>query len=316
MVEIIRINHGEHGENRPFPPLSIALGFFDGVHIGHRAVISAAVEEAERRKCKSAVMTFHPSPKEVLGNRPEEVRYITTVDEKMEEIGKLGVDYLFLVSFTREFAQVLPEQFVDEYLVALNAKHVVAGFDFTYGKFGKGTMESMKEHARGRFTQTTVEKIAIGGEKISSTTIRRMIEAGEVEQVPVFLGRHFTMEGTVVHGEKRGRTIGFPTANIDVWEKYVLPKTGVYLVRMYIHNRWVNGICNIGRRPTFQGDHRLTIEVHLLDFHETIYGERVKLEWLKRVRDEEKFPSVDALVAQMRRDLQTAVDYFSGKESG
>lgn len=310
-VEVIRLDHEKDVITNHHPPLALALGFFDGVHRGHQEVILTAKKEAENRGLKSAVMTFDPSPKEILGKAPEEVKYITLLDEKIEEIAKLGIDYLFIVSFTKEFADILPEAFVDQFIIPLNAKHVVAGFDFTYGKFGKGNMETLKIHAKGHFTVTTVEKLTINDEKISSTIIRSLIHNGKVDLVPTYLGRFYTTKGTVIHGEKRGRTIGFPTANIQISDRYVFPQNGVYIVRMKVREKWENGICNIGYKPTFHKEiHKQFVEVHLFDFDESIYGEKVIIEWQKRLRAEQKFSSVAELVAQIEKDKEQAIRYF------
>ncbi|MCG3083119.1 FAD synthetase family protein, partial [Anoxybacillus sp. LAT27] len=168
-------------------PLVMALGYFDGVHLGHQKVIQTAKRIADDHQYKSAVMTFHPHPSVVLGRSKQHVHFITPLKEKEKQIAKLGIDYLYVVEFTPAFAHLLPQQFVDEYIIGLGVKHVVAGFDFTYGRLGKGTMETLPFHSRQQFTQTVIPKQTFGKEKISSTYIRQCLAEGDVEQLPHLL---------------------------------------------------------------------------------------------------------------------------------
>ena len=253
-VEVIHLEIPNKLTQKHFPPLSLAIGFFDGVHIGHQAVIRQAKQIADENNWKSAVMTFDPSPKAVLANNPTEVKYITLLDQKIDLIEELGVDYLFIVPFTRELASFLPQQFIDNYIIQLNIKHLVAGFDYTYGKYGKGTMDTLEDHSKGQFTHTAVGKVAEDGEKVSSTLIRQLITDGQVDSVPKYLGRHYTMNGYVVHGEKRGRKLGFPTANLQIDDRYVFPKNGVYVAKLFVNGSWENGVLSIGYNPTFNDE--------------------------------------------------------------
>src|SRR3954466_2432410 len=174
------------------PPLVMALGFFDGVHLGHRKVIISAKKMAEENGYKSAVMSFNPHPSVVLGRSVQHVEYITPLKEKIKVLSNLGIDYFFIINFTEDFAQLLPQEFVDHYLIDLNVKHVVAGFDYSYGRMGKGTMETLPFHSRNQFTFSIIEKLTFHNEKISSTLIRSCIHKGELEQLPHFLGRFYT----------------------------------------------------------------------------------------------------------------------------
>lgn len=310
-MKVIRLGIPNNLKSESLPPLSIAIGFFDGIHIGHKEVILTAKKIAEENNWKSAVMTFDPSPKEVLSKNPENVKYITLLDEKIEIIEKLGFDYLFIVPFTRELASFTPEYFIDNYIIQLNVKHLTAGFDYTYGKFGKGTMETIRDHSKGQFNYTTVGKVTKNKEKISSTLIRSLISEGKVEEVNEYLGRHYTMAGYVVHGEKRGRKLGFPTANLQIDDRYVYPRNGVYVVRLYVNGTWVNGVASIGYNPTFNEEKtKRFVEVYLLDFDDDIYGQSVILEWRKYLRDELKFDSIDDLILQMKQDEHDARNYF------
>jgi riboflavin kinase/FMN adenylyltransferase len=288
------------------------MGYFDGVHLGHQEVIKGAVKAAKANGLKSAVMTFDPHPSVVLGKSIKHVEYITPLEDKIAIIEQLGVDYLFIVHFTHEFAGLLPQEFIDDYVIALNVKQAVAGFDFTYGKMGKGTMETIQFHSRGQFDYTVVPKLSLSGEKISSTGIRARLRSGEMDKIPGLLGRRYRTSGTVVHGDKRGRTIGFPTANVDVPAEYILPPTGVYAVRIKVKGSWHHGVCNLGYKPTFRDVQagRPTVEIYIFDFNDEIYGEQVMVEWHQRIRSEKKFSGIGELVEQIGKDKQEAQAYF------
>ncbi|MCT8139862.1 bifunctional riboflavin kinase/FAD synthetase [Anaerobacillus sp. CMMVII] len=285
----------------------MALGFFDGVHLGHQQVISTAKLKAEKLNMQCAVMTFNPHPKEVLRTETETLHYLSPLLEKIKLIGELGVDTLYVVTFTKEFANLTPQQFVDDYLIGLNVKHVVAGFDYSYGKLGKGTMETLPFHSRNFFTQTTISKVEKGQEKISSSYIRNLLATGDVDSIPQFLGKYYEVKGKVVHGEKRGRQIGFPTANIDTG-RFFLPTTGVYAVYLEVKGKMYEGVCNIGYKPTFHGDNKTvkSVEIHLFDFNDQIYDEEVRIQWISRIRSEQKFAAIQHLVEQIKLDKEKA----------
>lgn len=310
-LKTIRIYYPHALNKEDLPKTVMALGFFDGVHLGHQKVIMTAKNYAEANKLTSAVMTFDPHPSVVLAKDEKKIAYITPLEEKKKQIQKLGIDVLYVVSFNKDFSQLSPQQFVDQYIIGLHVIHVVAGFDFTFGKFGKGTMETMPFLSRNEFTQTIVEKLELNHEKISSTLIRSKIANGNMLELKQYLGRYYSVSGMVVDGEKRGRTIGFPTANIQLIAQGIAPSTGVYAVRMKVKSAWHQGVCNIGYKPTFhQSLIEPTIEVHLFDFHETIYGEHVEIEWHKKIRSEQKFSGISQLVEQIKCDKEAAEAYF------
>jgi len=311
-VEIIRLQIPNNLKKESLPPLSLAIGYFDGVHIGHRTVMLTAKSTAEEKGLKSGVMTFDPSPKAVLGDNPEEVKYITLLNDKIQLIEQLGFDYLFIVPFTRTLANFSPEEFINNYIIQLNVQHLVAGFDYTYGKFGKGTMDNIETYSKGRFSHQTIGKVAKNDLKISSTLIRDLIQKGHVDEVPDYLGRFYSVCGFVIHGKKRGKQLGFPTANLMIHERYILPMNGVYIVRLLVDGKWEEGVASIGYNPTFneQQTERF-IEVHLIDFDRDIYGKPIILEWRKRLRDELKFDVIDKLVEQIGKDKQDAIKYFN-----
>jgi riboflavin kinase/FMN adenylyltransferase len=287
-LEVIKIEFPLNIDKTEIPPLSMALGYFDGVHLGHQKVILEAKKQADQKGLRSAVMTFDPHPSVVLGKNEKHVQYITPLAEKINLIEELGINYLFIVHFTAEFANLLPQEFIDQYVIDLNVKHVVAGFDFSYGRMGKGTMEILPFHSREKFTFTIVEKFTSGDEKVSSTRIRQYIKNGRTTELPELIGRFYTTAGIVVHGDKRGRTIGFPTANVDTMDEYILPPLGVYAVKIKIGEDWYEGVCNVGYKPTFNNDVlKVSVEVHIFNFEKVIYGSEVTIEWhqyLKRTK--------------------------------
>ena len=287
------------------------MGYFDGVHRGHQQVILEAKNHAEEKGICSAVMTFDPHPSVVLGRTNQRTKYITPLTEKIKIIEELGIDYLFIINFTVEFANLLPQEFIDKYVIGLNVMHVVAGFDFTYGRMGKGTMETLPFHSRNQFSYSVVPKFTQDDEKVSSTRIRTLLKEGKTDALLSLLGRFYTTSGIVIHGDKRGRTIGFPTANVDINEDYIIPPLGVYAVRMKVKSNWHNGVCNIGYKPTFNKEAlHLSVEVHLFNFNEEIYGEQVVIEWHIHLRKEQKFSGIEELVAQIEKDKQNSLNYF------
>ncbi|KMJ58679.1 riboflavin biosynthesis protein RibF [Bacillus sp. LL01] len=312
-MKVVHLKHPHSLNKEDSTPATVALGFFDGIHLGHQKVINSAIQKADKLGVASAVMTLDPHPSVVLRRTVQHVRYITPLSEKIRLLASLGVDILYVVEFDMSFASLVPQDFVDQYIIGLNIKHVVAGFDYSYGSLGKGTMETLPFHSRQQFDQTVVEKYTTNDLKVSSTYIREQLKGGKVDELPNTLGRYYQVRGKVGHGEKRGRTIGFPTANVVLDDEYVVPRTGVYTVRMHVSDTWVNGVCNIGYKPTFhqqENENLPSIEVHLLDFDEQIYGEEVVIEWHNCIREEKKFSGVEALVAQIRKDKAQAEEYF------
>jgi riboflavin kinase/FMN adenylyltransferase len=306
-LETIVINHPHHFKKENLPPSFLALGYFDGIHIGHQRVINTAVELAEKNGMIPAVMSFHPHPSVVLGKADSNWTYITPLEEKKKILESMGVKRFYLVKFDLDFASLSTVDFVNQYLVGLNVEHVVTGFDFTYGKYGKGTVETLVKEANGQFGQTVIEKIEKEGQKISSTLIRNCLKDGMIEKISSYLGRRYTLNGTVIHGDKRGRTIGFPTANIETTE-YTLPKVGVYAVEVCVDQKKYFAMANVGYKPTFKDDQKKpSLEVHIFDFQNEIYGKTISVTWLKRIRDEQKFTTIDHLIEQLREDKKASL---------
>ncbi|WP_088005970.1 bifunctional riboflavin kinase/FAD synthetase [Indiicoccus explosivorum] len=312
-MEVIQLRYPNHClPGKETGPLSLALGFFDGIHKGHLKVIGAAMEKAADSNFRSAVMTFDPHPSVVLGGKQKDVAYITPLEQKLNILQTLGVDYCFVVRFTSEFARLSPEEFVRYFIKGLDVRHVTAGFDFSFGAKGSGSMADMESLSEGQYGVTVISEQTDGGEKISSTRIRRLLKDGDVEEAAELLGRPFRIAGVVVQGDKRGRAIGFPTANILPAAGSFLPGTGVFAVRIGVQEELYDAVCNIGYKPTFRDpdEKELTVEVHIPGFDRSIYGEEVFVDWYRRIRDERKFSGIEELKAQIERDKQAAMEYL------
>lgn len=310
-MEIVKIQYPHSFNQQDMPESVLAIGYFDGVHQGHQEVIQNAIDIAEDTGRESAVMTFHPHPSVVLKRKTQHVDYITPVQDKMDILENMGVDRVYLIKFNKDLASLLPQEFVDHFLIGLNVKHVVAGFDFSYGRMGRGTMDSLPFHSRGNFSHTVIDKVTKEGTKVSSTLIRDRIHEGQVELIKPLLGRPYSIQGKVVQGDRRGNTIGFPTANIELSDDYLVPKVGVYAVRINIHDEMFEGMANIGYKPTFQEKTDTpSIEVNIFDYNGDLYGEHLKVEWHRFIRNETKFNGVEELVSQLKQDEMVVRDFF------
>lgn len=283
----------------------MAIGDFDGVHQGHREVIRRASARAKERGLASAVMTFHPHPREVLGLDVYR-QILTPLPDKLHLLDRLGLDFTFLVHFDQAFSQLSPEQFVETVLMRLNPETVVVGFDFKFGRGGEGTPDTLAELAKGRFAVEVVRPFHADGRKVSSTLIRDCLLSGDLKEANLLLDRPYAVSGEVVTGAGRGRTIGFPTANVLPSLPYVIPANGVYAVRIAAGGQTYGGVMNIGVKPTFVDDRERTLEVHLFDYSGSLYGETVRVEFVSMLRPERKFDSVEHLVAQIARDADEA----------
>lgn len=310
-MKTFRLSESSKGKSLNIEPSVAAVGFFDGIHQGHQEVIETAQQKANELGLKSAVMTFDPHPSVVLKKDKQHAHYITPLHEKQQILEDMGVDYLFVITFDTSLATLSPQQFVDDYFVGLEVKHVVAGFDFSYGHKGQGSMETLPEYAKGRLTQTIVHKVEEGKEKVSSTRIRSLLDHGRVDEVNRLLGRHFSVTGGVVQGDQRGRTIGYPTANIDVRSAYYIPRVGVYAVTVRHGKMTSYGMANLGVKPTFiEHAEKPKLEVHLLDVEQDLYGQTLTVHFHKMIRDEVKFNGVDELIAQLQKDENQVRKFF------
>ena len=294
-------------------PQVLAIGQFDGLHEGHLSVIRTAIEQAQQAGLPASVMTFFPHPKEVMKKGDYE-GYLTPPSEKERLLRELGVSYFYVVEFDEAFSRVSPEDFVREILFPLQVRQVVAGFDFRFGHKGAGDVELLRELGAKQMEVYTVPPFKIEGEKVSSSGIRKSLYEGQVLQATKWLGRPYLLRGIVVNGDKRGRTIGFPTANTQLSEPFVLPVKGVYAVKAKLREeeRWMFGVMNIGVKPTFhEGVTKPSVEVHLFDFNDDIYDRELTIQLYDYIRPERKFTSIDELIAQIRVDADSARQLLS-----
>ncbi len=300
----------EHLEDvQEMRPCFLALGNFDGVHVGHQKLIAEAVKKARQAGGVCGVLTFSNHPK-TLFNPDAPVRNIIYPEEKCALIESLGVDYLFNPAFTWEIAKMEPLTFIDEILVKrLHAREVFCGFNYRFGCHAAGDVALLREagHEKG-FGVTEIPPITVDGDVVSSTLIRSLIGAGDMEACQKFLGRRYSIAGEVVVGNRLGRTIGFPTSNIMIDESMVSPPNGVYVTVCTYNGVRYPSVTNVGVKPTIGAFHK-NVETHIFNFDKILYGKQIRVEFLKKTRDEVKFDSVDALAAQIVKDCQEAKAY-------
>ncbi len=293
----------------------VTIGAYDGVHLGHQAVIAEVRRLAAEQGLRSAVVTFDRHPASVV--RPESApKLLTTLDQKLELLEATGVDIVVVVPFDHDRATETAEDFVSEVIVGcLNSRSVVVGSDFHFGKGRRGNVELLETMGRENgFSVTGLELISIptmttgSSGKVSSTEIRRLVSTGDLQGAAALLGRPYELRGTVIDGDKRGRTIGFPTANVSLSDEACLPADGIYAA-WYARpdGVWLPAAVNLGRRPTFYDDQPYSLlEAFLIDFAGDLYGESARVQFVQRLRPEAKFDSLEALVEQMNRDVDNA----------
>jgi len=303
MIKIIR---DFNTINPAYRSAVIALGNFDGVHLGHREILEQCIASAKAYNVPAAVMTFEPHPREFFSQAHERLR-LCSLRQKIELMESIGIDTLFLVRFNKTFSSLPAEEFVGDVLHRqLAVKHVVTGYNFAFGKGRGGTTDFLETQAHQfGFGFTACPPVAGAGDQIiSSSAIRQLLTAGEVGEAVALLGHPYVIEGKVRKGQQRGRTIGFPTANLSLGRLFK-PRYGVYAVRAKIGRGRYNGIANIGIKPTLGGSEPL-LEVHVFGLNRELYGERLRVECVAFIRDERKFDSLDALKTQITLDCQQA----------
>lgn len=283
----------------------LALGNFDGVHLGHQAIFHQVRSRARAIEGTGMVFTFEPHPSRVL--RPEHAPpLLTTFEQKMRLIAAEGIEVGLRVPFTDVFAQQQPNEFIQDILChTIGVRELVVGYDFRFGHQRAGTVEHLqKAAATYGYQVTVVAAISVAGLTVSSSNIRQLVQQGDVEDASRLLGRYYAVEGRVVEGFRRGRTIGFPTANVQPVNE-IVPQTGVYAVRVTWRDAQLDGVANVGYNPTF-GNAALSVEAHLFDFQADLYSETIRVEFVRKIRDERKFDSIDALIAQIAQDAEQA----------
>ncbi len=301
----MRIIRGIKSLSEQLPDPVLTLGNFDGVHLGHQAIFEKVIERARATGGTSVAFTFEPHPLKVL--TPERSpRLLNTFHGKMRLLELAGLDVVICAKFTRSFADQNPEDFAREVLAkTIGVREVYVGYDYAFGKGREGSIDSLKRMGKTYgFEVGVIEPVRIDDIVVSSSVLRDLISNGKIEEASKLLGRPYAIEGEVVHGANRGRTIGFPTANLHTANE-VLPAFGVYAVHAYIGGRRFQGVASIGIRPTFDAG-PVSIEVYLFGFEGELYGRQMELQFVKRLRGEEKFPDVDSLVRQIRKDVEQA----------
>lgn len=283
-------------------PCALAIGNFDGMHLGHQALLQKLNETAKALNLTSAVMTFEPHPREFFAPETAPAR-LSSLREKLEHFAEAGVETTYVCRFNRRLAKLTPQEFMQNILRdSLNAQAILVGDDFRFGAMRAG---SILDFLEAKFNLISLPQVDLGGARVSSTRVRSALATGALNEASTLLGRPYSISGKVVHGAKLGRQLGFPTANVHMrHERPAL--TGVYAVKL----DGMNSVANLGVRPTIAGVSKLMLEVNVLDFDADLYGKHVHVEFLHKIRDEQKFDGLDALKAQIALDVESARDFF------
>jgi riboflavin kinase/FMN adenylyltransferase len=292
-------------------PVALTIGNFDGVHRGHQAMLARLTEAAEDLELPPAVMTFEPHPREFFAFDSAPPR-LSTLRAKLDALRTFGVDTVHVARFDAALAALEPEDFVSRVLEqGLGARWVLVGDDFRFGRRRRGDLALLRRCAR-RFSVEGMATVCVDGERVSSTAVRQALAGGELDRAAALLGRPYTLSGHVAHGDKRGRNLGFPTANIPLRHKPAL--SGIFAVRVHgLGPGPLTGVASLGVRPTVKADAAPLLEVFVFDFDASIYGRRITVEFLRKLRDEARYPDLDALTRQIRADVAQARDFFAAR---
>ena len=293
-------------------PAVVTIGTFDGVHIGNKEIIKRLNDVAAKENLESVVLTFFPHPRMVL-QKESDIKLINTITERKEILSKTGLQHLIVHPFTSQFSRLTALEFVRDILVnKLHVKKIIIGYDHRFGRNRTADINDLKEY--GKAYDFEVEEISaqqLDAVAVSSTKIRKALDAGDIQTANDYLGYPFALHGTIVKGKGIGRTMGFPTANLDIAESYkIIPKNGVYLVQTLIDGKNIFGLMSIGTNPTVGGTSQ-TIETYFLDFERNLYGANITIEMLTKIRDEEKFASVEALQEAIKKDENFARNFLA-----
>ncbi|MEG0176281.1 bifunctional riboflavin kinase/FAD synthetase [Anaerorhabdus sp.] len=293
-------------------PIVACIGYFDGLHLGHRALINKTIELAKEKNVESALITFSPDPWVTIKGL-QNVKHLMTDDRRVELAEKLGIDRIIVLDFTLEMSKLTSNDFVNKVLKPCHLKALVCGFDYHYGFKGEGDANKLKLQAESLFDVFVIDSINEEEKKISSSRITEYLENGEIEHANRLLGYTYEIIGDVIHGHKRGREIGFPTANIDVIDELIVPRVGVYAGWTIIDGVKYKSMINVGHNPTFNYSQKCSVESNIFDFNNEIYGKQVKLQFVKYLRDEIKFNSIEKLIEQMNQDQTDAKEVLSNE---
>jgi len=287
----------------------LTVGTFDGVHEGHKVLIKAVVERAEELSARSVIVTFDPHPRDIINPGADGIKLLSTLPERCELLADLGINEMIVIPFDRDFSLLTSEEFIRDVIYKkIGVKEFIIGYDHQFGKDREGTIETVRSLGEELgFQANVISRQEVENQTVSSTSIRKALQVeGDAEKAAKFLGRYYILHGTVVHGEKRGGKIGFPTANVHVDQaKKIIPRKGVYAVWIRVDGEYHPAMMNIGKRPTFDRE-ELTVEVHIFDFKKDIYGKEVHTQFVRRLRDEKKFSGADQLKKQLEKDKADA----------
>ncbi|MTI82249.1 MAG: bifunctional riboflavin kinase/FAD synthetase [Firmicutes bacterium] len=302
------VKNSFQGLKNKFRNIVVGMGNFDGVHIGHQKLIKNVVKEARSINGTAVVFTFSPHPLAVL-NPEKDPPKLLSQQNKEHIIGKLGVDVVLSIPFDMQFAKISPDEFIRKVLYEeLNVRRVVVGYNFSFGNMGKGTPETLNKYSdQYGYLVNVISPVTLDNQVVSSTVIRGLILEGNVDRAAELLGYTPFLTGTVITGERRGNTIGFPTANLNLDNKMLVPANGVYSVHVKINGDTYLGVANIGCKPTFNNGNNRNLEVHLLDFSGDLYGQEIRVSFIRHLRSEQKFNSVNELINQIRQDIEMAL---------
>lgn len=284
-----------------------AIGFFDGVHLAHKELIAETIKIGNEKNLAKAVITFDIHPKSILFDL--DYYYLTPLDRKIKLFEQFDLDYIYVIEFSKEKALLTPNQFINTYLK--NIDTIVCGFDFKFGVRGSGNVNTLLEDKR--FNTVVVNEVTYGGYKVGSTHIRDLIRSGQVDKVEEVLGDYYSIIGEVIDGAKKGRMIGYPTANIST-DGYFIPRRGVYVTLTKVKDIWHESMTSVGHNPTLNCRIDLSVESNIFDFDEEIYGETIEIKFIKRLRDEIKFNSIEALIAKIDQDKVNTINYFKNNK--
>ncbi len=289
------------------PNTTLTVGTFDGVHAGHRVLIKTVLDQAIKTGGRSVIVTFDPHPREIINPGEAGIKLLSTLKERCELLADLGIDEMVVIPFDRDFSLLTSEEFVKTIIwEKVGVSNFIIGYDHHFGRDREGTIETVKRLGLELgFTSQVVSKQEVGDKTVSSTAVRKAIQMdGDMELAAKFLERFYLLNGTVIHGDKRGKELGFPTANIQPENSSkIVPRIGVYATWVRVDGEYYCGMMNIGERPTFD-EASYSIEVHIIDFDKEIYGKDIQIQFVERVRDEMKFAGKDELVRQLNHDKE------------
>lgn len=291
----------------------ITLGTFDGLHLGHQQIVEEVIRKSKLLGGRNFLLTFDPHPRKVIPGR-NDIKLLSTLDEKISILERLGLENLFVINFTSEFSKQSPEEFVEKYLVnGIGLNEIVIGYDHHFGKGRDGNFELLQQLGKKfKFQVTLIPEFSVDGETISSTKIRNALIAGDVVKTAKMLGRNYSFKGKIVRGDGRGRKLGFPTANISVDDQdKLLPAKGIYVAECIVEEEKHFGLLSLGSRPTFHKDGDVIPEFYIFDFDRDIYDRVMQVNLVERIRDEEKFNSVDDLIVRMKKDEEVGKEILS-----